>query len=159
MLFRKLFLLAFFLAVLLLAFNPILPVGGEGGVLSATVFGDWLLLLNSCTCGIVTSWLFLNIYPNPPPRGVLKKWFFFKIGRKPKLQNSICRTHKERTKSRRWSKNIEQVTAIFVGQGMKKSHFLQIFKCQYLVEILRYVSNFWQVIITPPPPSDLRPWV
>ena len=43
---------------------------------------------------------------------------------------------------------IERVTAIFVGQGMTKSHFLQIFKCQYLVEILRYGSNFLHVIIT-----------
>ena len=38
---------------------------------------------------------------------------------------------------------IERVTAIFVGQGMTKSHFLQIFNCQYLVEILRYGSNFF----------------
>ena len=38
--------------------------------------------------------------------------------------------------------------AIFAGQGMTKYHFLEIFKCQYLVEILRYGSNFLHVIIT-----------
>ena len=31
---------------------------------------------------------------------------------------------------------------------MTKSHLLPIFKCQYLVEILRYGSNFLHVIIT-----------
>ena len=31
---------------------------------------------------------------------------------------------------------------------MTKSHFLQIFKCQYFVKILRYGSNFLHVIIT-----------
>ena len=31
---------------------------------------------------------------------------------------------------------------------MTKSHFLKIFKCQYLVEILRYGSNFLHLIIT-----------
>ena len=31
---------------------------------------------------------------------------------------------------------------------MTKSHFLQIFECQYLVEILRYGYNFLHVIIT-----------
>ena len=36
---------------------------------------------------------------------------------------------------------IERVTAIIVGQGMTKSHCLQIFKCQYW-------SNFLHVIIT-----------
>ena len=43
---------------------------------------------------------------------------------------------------------IEQVTAIFVGQGITKSQFLEIFKCQYLIEILRYASNFLHVIMT-----------
>ena len=43
---------------------------------------------------------------------------------------------------------IEWVTAIFVGQGMTKSHCLHIFKCQYLIEILRYGANFLHVIIT-----------
>ena len=33
-------------------------------------------------------------------------------------------------------------------QGMTKSHFLEIFKCQYIIEILRYVSNILHVIIT-----------
>ena len=35
---------------------------------------------------------------------------------------------------------------IFVGQGMTKSQLLPIFKCQYLVGILRYGSNFLHVI-------------
>ena len=43
---------------------------------------------------------------------------------------------------------IERVTTIFVGQGMTKSHCLHIFKCQYLIEILRYGANFLHVIIT-----------
>ena len=43
---------------------------------------------------------------------------------------------------------IERVTAIFVGQGMTKSHCLHIFKCQYLIEIVRYGGNFLHVIIT-----------
>ena len=43
---------------------------------------------------------------------------------------------------------IEWVTAIFVGQGMTKSHCLHIFKCQYLIGILRYGANFLHVIIT-----------
>ena len=34
--------------------------------------------------------------------------------------------------------------AIFVGRGTTKSHFLNIFKCQYLVEIFRYGSNFYR---------------
>ena len=33
---------------------------------------------------------------------------------------------------------IEQVTAIFVDQGATKSHYLKIFKYQYLSEFLRY---------------------
>ena len=37
---------------------------------------------------------------------------------------------------------------IFVGQGMTKSRYLKIFKSQYLVEFLRYGSNFWHVIIS-----------
>ena len=45
------------------------------------------------------------------------------------------------------SKKIERVTVIFVGQGMTKFHFLQIFKCQYHVEMLRYVYNFLHVIM------------
>ena len=43
---------------------------------------------------------------------------------------------------------IELVTAISVGQGMTKSHYLKIFKSQYLVEFLRYGYNFLHVIIT-----------
>ena len=39
----------------------ILVITWGWGVLSATVFGNWLLLLNSFTYCIVTSWLFLNI--------------------------------------------------------------------------------------------------
>ena len=38
--------------------------------------------------------------------------------------------------------------AIFLGQGMTRSHFLQIFKCHYLIEIWRYGSDFLPVIIT-----------
>ena len=33
---------------------------------------------------------------------------------------------------------IERVTAIFVGQGMTKSHNPQIFKSQYLSEVFVY---------------------
>ena len=46
---------------------------------------------------------FWNFNPNPPRRGVLKKWFFYKLVVEPKLQNSICRTHKEMAKSKRWA--------------------------------------------------------
>ena len=38
---------------------------------------------------------------------------------------------------------IEKVTSFFVGQGITKSQFPKIFKCQYLIEILRYGSNFY----------------
>ena len=37
---------------------------------------------------------------------------------------------------------------IFVGQGTTKSHYLQIFKFQYLSESLRYGPDFLHVIIT-----------
>ena len=37
---------------------------------------------------------------------------------------------------------------IFVGQGLTKSHCLKNVKCQYLIEVLRYWSNFLHVIIT-----------
>ena len=66
-----------------------------GGALSATVFGDRLLLLNCCIYGIDTSWLFLNIknenfgqnlnlkfLPQPPSEGGTKKMIFLKIGRR-----------------------------------------------------------------------------
>ena len=42
---------------------------------------------------------------------------------------------------------IERVTAIFVDQGTTKSHYLKIFKSQYLSEFLRYGPDFLHVII------------
>ena len=42
---------------------------------------------------------------------------------------------------------IKRVMAIFVGQGMTKSHDLNIFKSQYLGEFLRYGPDFLHVII------------
>ena len=62
------------------------------------------------------------------------KKFEKKIRKNPKDEPSISK--------------IERVTVIFVGQGMTKSQLLPIFKCQYLVGILRYGSNFLHVIIT-----------
>ena len=65
------------------------------------------------------------------------------------LQNSICKTKRGLNPEFEPSiSKIERVAAIFIGQGMTKSHLLPIFKCQYLVEILRYGSNFLHVIIT-----------
>ena len=51
---------------------------------------------------------------------------------------------------REGSKKIDKGTVFRQNfcHGMTKSHFLQIFKCQYLVEILRYGSNFLHVITT-----------
>ena len=49
-----------FIIVILTLFYPG-GRGGGGGGLSATVFGDRLLLLHSFTSCIDTSWLFLNI--------------------------------------------------------------------------------------------------
>ena len=43
---------------------------------------------------------------------------------------------------------IERVTAIFVGEGLTKSQCLKIFKCQYLIEILRNGSDFLHGIKT-----------
>ena len=37
---------------------------------------------------------------------------------------------------------------IFLGQGITKSRFFKIFKSRYLIEFLRYGSNFWHVIIS-----------
>ena len=67
----------------------------KGVSLSATVFGDWLLLLHGFTHFIETSWLFLNIknenlgqnlnlkfLPQPPSEGGIKKMKIFKIGRR-----------------------------------------------------------------------------
>ena len=50
--------------------------------------------------GKIWIWIF---YPNPPRRGVLKKWKFLRLVVEPKLLNMICRTYKEMTKSRRWT--------------------------------------------------------
>ena len=45
------------------------------------------------------------------------------------------------------SSNIEQVTEIFVDQGMIKSRNQKLFKYQYLSEFLRYGPEFLHVII------------
>ena len=45
------------------------------------------------------------------------------------------------------SQKIERVTAIFIDQGTTKSHYLKIFKSQYLSEFLRYGPDFLHVII------------
>ena len=37
--------------------------------------------------------------------------------------------------------------AIFLGQGETKSHYLKIFKSQYLIEFLRYKTDFLHVLI------------
>ena len=42
---------------------------------------------------------------------------------------------------------IERDMAIFVGQGMTKSHNLKIFKSQYLGKFLRYGPDVLHVII------------
>ena len=42
----------------------------------------------------------------------------------------------------------ERVTAIFVDQGMTKSQYLKIFKCQYLGEFLRYGPFFKHLVYT-----------
>ena len=43
----------------------------------------------------------LKFLPQPPSEGGTKKMIFLEMVVEPKLQNSICRTHKERTKSKR----------------------------------------------------------
>ena len=66
-----------------------------GGALSATVFLDRLLILNSFTYCIATSWLFLDIknenfgqnlnlkfLPQPPSEGGTKTMIFLQIGRR-----------------------------------------------------------------------------
>ena len=45
------------------------------------------------------------------------------------------------------SSNIEQVTEIFVDQGMIKSRNQKLFKYQYLSEFLRYGPEYLHVII------------
>ena len=75
--------------------KPLNLIWAGGGALSATIFGDRLLLLNSCTYGFDTYWLFLNIknenfgqnlnlkfLPQPPSEGGTKKMIFLKIGRR-----------------------------------------------------------------------------
>ena len=42
---------------------------------------------------------------------------------------------------------IERVTSIFIDQDVTKSHYLKIFKSQYLSEFLRYGPDFLHVII------------
>ena len=125
-------------------FNPILT-------LSATFFRDWLLFPNSFTYDNDTSWLLLNTknenfeqnlnlnyLPQPPRKGVLKIWFFFSFVLEPKLLYSICRTHKERTKAIIW--------ALYLKNCSNYGDFLR--SRQYLIEILRYGSDFLHVIIT-----------
>ena len=69
----------------------------------------------------------------------------------PKLQNSICRTQKERTKSKIWALYLKNWASYgdFQRSRYDKISFSPNLQMSiYLVEILRYESNFLHVIIT-----------
>ena len=110
------------------------------------------MLLNACIHWFETSWLFINIknknfgkiwisifYPHPPWRGVLKKWNFRKLIVEHNLQNMIFKTHKMRTKSKRW--------ALYLKNWASYANFCVSTKGKNLViskfTNLNMLFNFW----------------
>ena len=69
-------------------------------------------------------------YPNTPWRGVLKKQKNSKLVIDTKLQNMICRTHKKRTKSKKWALYLKNWTSYgnFFGSRWDKILLYQIFQ-------------------------------
>ena len=45
------------------------------------------------------------------------------------------------------SQKLDLVTTIFTGKGITESHNIEMFKCQYLSQFLRYMPHFLEVIM------------